>query len=61
MMNLAVFYNSQAKCNEKPGYIDNGKHDDGKIAEHWDVMEAIVPESEWKHQNGRYGFPRINM
>ena len=29
---------------------------DGKIAEHWDVMETIAPESEWKHQNGKYGF-----
>jgi predicted SnoaL-like aldol condensation-catalyzing enzyme len=29
--------------------------ENGKIAEHWDVMETIAPESEWKHQNGKFG------
>ncbi len=28
----------------------------GKIAEHWDVIEAILPDSEWQHQNGKFGF-----
>ena len=33
-----------------------GSADNGKIAEHWDVMETIAPESEWKHQNGKFNF-----
>ncbi|MDY6148689.1 MAG: nuclear transport factor 2 family protein [Porphyromonas sp.] len=28
----------------------------GKIAEHWDVIEPILPDSEWQHQNGKFGF-----
>ncbi len=28
----------------------------GKIAEHWDVIEPILPGSEWQHQNGKFGF-----
>jgi predicted SnoaL-like aldol condensation-catalyzing enzyme len=30
-------------------------HDD-KIAEHWDVIEAIRPKEQWKNQNGKIGF-----
>lgn len=26
----------------------------GKIAEHWDVMETIAPKSEWKNENGKF-------
>jgi predicted SnoaL-like aldol condensation-catalyzing enzyme len=28
----------------------------GKIAEHWDVIEAIPPRAEWKNGNGKFGF-----
>jgi predicted SnoaL-like aldol condensation-catalyzing enzyme len=28
----------------------------GKIVEHWDVIEAIPPRSEWKNANGKFGF-----
>lgn len=28
----------------------------GKIAEHWDVIEALLPQAEWQHQNGKFGF-----
>lgn len=28
----------------------------GKIAEHWDTIEAIPARSEWKNQNGKFGF-----
>lgn len=28
----------------------------GKIAEHWDTIEAIPPQSEWKNSNGKFGF-----
>ena len=35
-------------------YYDLFRIENGKIAEHWDVMETIAPESEWKHQNGKF-------
>jgi predicted SnoaL-like aldol condensation-catalyzing enzyme len=28
----------------------------GKIAEHWDVIEPIAPKEQWKNQNGKFGF-----
>lgn len=28
----------------------------GKIAEHWDTLETIPPQAEWKNQNGKFGF-----
>ena len=30
------------------------ENENEKIAEHWDVMETIAPESEWRHQNGKF-------
>ncbi len=27
---------------------------DGKIAEHWDTIESIPPEAEWKNKNGKF-------
>ncbi len=26
----------------------------GKVAEHWDVIEAIPPQAEWKNTNGKF-------
>lgn len=28
----------------------------GKIAEHWDTIETIPPEAEWRNTNGKFGF-----
>ncbi|MCH4073066.1 nuclear transport factor 2 family protein [Pseudoramibacter sp.] len=27
---------------------------DGKIAEHWDVMETIADKAAWQNQNGKF-------
>ena len=35
-------------------YYDLWRVDDGKIAEHWDVIETIADESTWKNQNGKF-------
>ena len=49
---------SEGKFADQPtSYYDLFRVENGKIAEHWDVMETIAPESEWKHQNGKYNFP----
>ena len=26
----------------------------GKLVEHWDTIEAVAPQSEWKHDNGKF-------
>ena len=29
-------------------------HLDGKIAEHWDVMETLADKSTWANENGKF-------
>lgn len=35
-------------------YYDLWRVEDGKIAEHWDVMETIADESTWQNENGKF-------
>ena len=35
-------------------YYDLWRVDNGKIAEHWDVMETIADQSTWQNQNGKF-------
>lgn len=35
-------------------YYDLFRVDGGKIAEHWDVIQAIPAASEWKNDNGKF-------
>lgn len=35
-------------------YYDLFRVENGKIAEHWDVMETTLPETEWKNTNGKF-------
>ena len=35
-------------------YYDLWRVENGKIAEHWDVMETIADESTWQNNNGKF-------
>ncbi|UMB61404.1 nuclear transport factor 2 family protein [Lutibacter sp. A80] len=35
-------------------FYDLFRVENGKIAEHWDVMETIAPKNEWKNNNGKF-------
>lgn len=35
-------------------YYDLWRVENGKIAEHWDVMETIANQSTWQNQNGKF-------
>ena len=35
-------------------YYDLWRVEDGKIAEHWDVMETIADKSTWQNENGKF-------
>jgi predicted SnoaL-like aldol condensation-catalyzing enzyme len=37
-------------------FYDLFRVENGKIAEHWDVIETIAPEAERKNGNGKFGF-----
>ena len=48
---------SEGTFGEQPtAYYDLYRIERGKIAEHWDALEAIPPVSEWKNPNGKFGF-----
>ena len=50
-----VLTTSEGKFTGKAtSYYDLFRIENRKIAEHWDVMETLLPESEWKHQNGKF-------
>ena len=54
--NFVLAVSEGAFANQPISYYDLFRVENGKIAEHWDVMETIAPESEWKHQNGKFNF-----
>ena len=35
-------------------YYDLWRVENGKIAEHWDVMETIADKSTWQNENGKF-------
>ena len=48
---------AEGSFGEQPtAYYDLFRIENGKIAEHWDILEAIPPRSEWNNPNGKFGF-----
>lgn len=46
---------SEGSFGGKPtSYYDLWRIENGKIAEHWDVMETIASKETWKNQNGKF-------
>ncbi|MHB9155835.1 MAG: nuclear transport factor 2 family protein [Endomicrobiales bacterium] len=39
---------------ERTSFYDLFRVQDGKLAEHWDTMQAIPPKAEWKNDNGKF-------
>lgn len=40
--------------NKEVAFYDLFRIEDGKIVEHWDVIQDIPPKSEWKNENGKF-------
>lgn len=46
---------SEGTFGDKPtAYYDLWRVENGKIVEHWDVMETIADKSTWQNQNGKF-------
>ncbi len=56
--NFVLAISEGAFAGEPTSYYDLFRVENGKIVEHWDVMETIMPEPEWKHSNGKFNFPK---
>jgi len=54
--NFVLVISEGALGGQHTAFYDLFRVQDGKIAEHWDVLEAIVPKEQWKNQNGKFGF-----
>ena len=35
-------------------YYDLWRVENGKIVEHWDVMEEVIPKEKWQNNNGKF-------
>ena len=36
-------------------FYDLFRVENGKIAEHWDIIENLLPKDQWKNDNGKFG------
>lgn len=41
-------------ADEPTSYYDLFRVENYKIAEHWDVMETILPDNQRAHENGKF-------
>ena len=39
---------------DSTSFYDLFRIEDGKIVEHWDVIEPIAPKADWKNSNGKF-------
>lgn len=54
--NFVLAISEGAFAGKPTSYYDLFRIENGKIVEHWDVMETILPKSEWKNSNGKFNF-----
>ncbi len=39
---------------EPTAFYDLFRVEDGKVVEHWDVIQTIPPQEEWQNENGKF-------
>lgn len=54
--NFVLVVSEGAFADAPTSYYDLFRVENGKIAEHWDVIETIAPKSDWKNKNGKFKF-----
>lgn len=54
--NFALVVSEGSFAGKHVSFYDLFRVEAGKIAEHWDVIEPMLPQSQWQHKNGKFGF-----
>lgn len=54
--NFVIAVSEGIFMNEKVSFYDLFRIEGGKIVEHWDTIEKMIPESEAKNSNGKFNF-----
>jgi predicted SnoaL-like aldol condensation-catalyzing enzyme len=52
--NFVLVVSEGALADRPTSFFDLFRVEDGKIAEHWDTIEAIPPRTEWMNNNGKF-------
>lgn len=52
--NFVLTMSEGAFAGKATSFYDLFRIENGKVAEHWDVMETILPKAEWKNENGKF-------
>ena len=55
--NFVLVVSEGTFAGQPTSYYDLFRVENGKIAEHWDVIETIAPEDTWKNKNGKFNYP----
>ena len=52
--NFVLTVSEGSFADKATSFYDLFRVENGKIVEHWDVLESIAPKSEWKNDNGKF-------
>lgn len=52
--NFVLTVSEGSFADKATSFYDLFRVENGKIVEHWDVLETIAPKSEWKNDNGKF-------
>jgi predicted SnoaL-like aldol condensation-catalyzing enzyme len=54
MGNFVLVVSEGGFANKATSFYDLFRVENGKIAEHWDTIEAIAPRAKWKNTDGKF-------
>jgi predicted SnoaL-like aldol condensation-catalyzing enzyme len=52
--NFVLVVSEGSYADQPTAFYDLFRVENGKIAEHWDTLETIPPETAWQNQNGKF-------
>ena len=53
--NFVLAISEGSFADKATSFYDLFRVENNKIVEHWDVIETIIPEDQWKNNNGKFG------